>query len=585
MEFRTHRKMNKMKKSTYFIIAVLLITLFGSCGRKMVPYMGEMKEGKIYDAAAFNYVYVEALKQKLMGNAGDALGYLEQCIKINPGSDAAYYQMAQIVIANGDLKNGKKYALKALSIDPENFWYLMMLAGMYYQVHNIDSTIIYYQNAVKFFPEKEDLQLTLGNLYTENKDYEKAQSIFNSFDNKYGMNEKSTLSSVKNLMAEEKYDEAMVKTEQLLKEYPDEILYNGLLAEIFRGKGDKDKARKVYDKLLERNPDNAQVQLALCDFLITEKLYDELFLLLNTVVLNNTISKENKISLLGRLIESPDLNSFIGDKLMITFMVLEANYKDDPIIPLLRPELLIKENRLGDAAIRLEEIAGASPENYYAWEKLLLVYLQNADYKQLMEKGEECATHFNRSFNAKVLYANGALECGKYEVALEELRKAQILAENNKDDLVQVLTMRADIYYRMKNYEKAFETFEEALKSNKDDLTVINNYAYYLAEQNKNLKEAELMAKKVIETEKGNTTFLDTFGWVLYKRGKLKEAARVMEEILKTDNKPDAVWYEHYGFILKRQKKCEKAVENWNMALKLDSTKTNLIDEIKNCGK
>ena len=82
--------------------------------------------------------------------------------------------------------------------------------------------------------------------------------------------------------------------------------------------------------------------------------------------------------------------------------------------------------------------------------------------------------------------------------------------------------MRADVYYRMKDYTKAFEIFEEALKTNNEDLTVINNYAYYLAEQNMKLKEAEEMAKKVIEKEKGNTTYLDTYGWVLYKRGKLK---------------------------------------------------------------
>ena len=51
--------------------------------------------------------------------------------------------------------------------------------------------------------------------------------------------------------------------------------------------------------------------------------------------------------------------------------------------------------------------------------------------------------------------------------------------------------MRADVYYRMKDYIKAFETFELAVKENGDDLTVINNYAYYLAEQDINLKEAK----------------------------------------------------------------------------------------------
>ena len=41
-----------------------------------------------------------------------------------------------------------------------------------------------------------------------------------------------------------------------------------------------DKAREVYNKLLARNPDDPQIQLSVCDFLIGEKNYNELFLLL-----------------------------------------------------------------------------------------------------------------------------------------------------------------------------------------------------------------------------------------------------------------------------------------------------------------
>jgi Tfp pilus assembly protein PilF len=266
-------------------------------------------------------------------------------------------------------------------------------------------------------------------------------------------------------------------------------------------------------------------------------------------------------------------------------MILEANYKDDNIIPLLRPELLLKENKLVEATERLEEIILTNPENYYAWEKLLIGYLQLKNYNKLYTVGEDCATKFNTSLPAKLLYANGALETGNYSIALEELKKAEILAGDNKDLILQVLTTRADVYYRMKDYSKAFETFEEALKNNNDDLTVINNYAYYLAEQNKNLKEAEVMAKKVIEKDKGNTTFLDTYGWVLYKRGKLKEAAKVMESVISKGEKSDAVWYEHYGYILKKQNKCKEAVYNWSISLKIDSTKTELIKEIRNCEK
>jgi Tfp pilus assembly protein PilF len=264
-------------------------------------------------------------------------------------------------------------------------------------------------------------------------------------------------------------------------------------------------------------------------------------------------------------------------------MVLEASSKEDNIIQILRPELYLKIDKPVEAAGRLEEIIKQNESNYYAWEKLLLTYLQMEDFKKLMSRGEACATLFNRSFLAKVLYANGAIEMGKYDIALAELKKAEILAGNDDAMILQVITMRADVYYRMKDFNSAFSQFDAALKINSQDLTVLNNYAYYLAEQNLRLKEADEMIKKVIAIEKDNTTFLDTYAWVLYKRGKLKEAAKVMGEIINSGQKPDAEWYEHYGYILKKQKKCDEAVLNWNIALKLDSAKTHLVKEIEAC--
>jgi tetratricopeptide (TPR) repeat protein len=572
-------------KRNYLIPIVLFVILFSSCGRKMAPSSVAGKEGKNFDTAAFDYVFVEAVKQKLMGNGGDALRYFEQCLKINPQSDAVYYQMALIVTSGGDTNNGKKYASKALSLDGKNIWYLMMLGGIYYQEKNLDSAIIYYEKAVKYFPEKENLQLTLGNLYSENSNYEKAREVFDSFDSKYGVNETSTLSAIKSLMASKKYDEALIKVNLLLKEYPDEILYNGLLAEIYRDKGDNENALLVYNQLIEKNPGDPQTQLSFCDFLISEMNFKDLFTFLNTVILNDKIRVEDKVSLIARLIELPDLVKEDNESLLLTLLVLESAYKNDNIVPLLRPELLVKAGRLDEAAGLLEATIKINKQNYYAWEKLLLIYMQKKDFTNLMIKGEECASLFNRSFLAKVLYANGALENSKYDLALEELRKAEILAGENKDYIMQVLTMKADVYYRMKNYTKAFELFEAALKTNKDDLTLLNNYAYYLAEQNMKLKEAEDMSRRVIEKEKGNTTYLDTYGWILYKRGKLSEAEKVMEEIIGSNEKPDAVWYEHYGFILKKQKKCSKAIENWEISIKLDSTKTDLKKEIENCRK
>jgi hypothetical protein len=58
-----------------------------------------------------------------------------------------------------------------------------------------------------------------------------------------------------------------------------------------------------------------------------------------------------------------------------------------------------------------------------------------------------------------------------------------------------------------------------------------------------------------------------------------------MESVISKGEKSDAVWYEHYGYILKKQNKCKEAVYNWSISLKIDSTKTELIKEIRNCEK
>jgi predicted Zn-dependent protease len=367
---------------------LIIIFVSSACNRKVVPSLGKVKQGKEFDSATYNYVYVEAIKEKLLGNSGDALRYLEHCTKLNPKSDAVYYQMAQIVAANGDLNRGKKYLVKALAIQPRNMWYLMMMSSLCYQTNSIDSALMYYERAANYYPDNDDLQMALGKLYSETKRYDKAITIFNGLDSKYGINETSTVMAVKDMIAAGRFKDAEEKTLSLLKDKPDEILYNGLLAEVYQGEGKKEQAMEVYDVLIKRNPDNPMIQVSLCNFLIDTKKYDELFLLLNTITVNSNIKIEDKVTLFAKMVESEDFVKTEGTRLQIALMVLEANYEQNQIIPLLRVDLMVKKKDLDGAAVRLEDIISKEAQNYYAWEKLLLVYLEEKDFADLEKKGQ-----------------------------------------------------------------------------------------------------------------------------------------------------------------------------------------------------
>ena len=50
----------------------------------------------------FEYLFVEALKQKMFGNAQKAIQLLSSCLDIDPNSSAAMYELANIHAANND---------------------------------------------------------------------------------------------------------------------------------------------------------------------------------------------------------------------------------------------------------------------------------------------------------------------------------------------------------------------------------------------------------------------------------------------------------------------------------------------------
>jgi tetratricopeptide (TPR) repeat protein len=573
-----------MRNSKWLILVIAVLTVLSGCSKHSMGFKLKPELNGKYDTATYDFIYTEAIKQKLLGNSGDAVSLFEKCIEMNPKSDAAYFQIAQIMLSHGDISTGKKFALKAFENDERNIWYLSLLASIYYQEKNLDSALIYYERIVKYFPDRDEIKLTLGSIYSEKGDSKKAAETYSYLESKYGLNENIAMAQIKNLINEGNFKAAEEKINILIKESPNEMLYNGILAEIYRSQGENEKALDVYNKLVDIDASDPQTLLSIGDFLLETKNFNELFTVLNTIILNEKIQKEEKISLMAKCIENDSLMSSRGNEFELVLRIMEATYKGDPIVNLLRPEYYIKIGKKNISISRLEELITESPENYYAWEKLLLLYSETGDYEKLFIKGSECATKFNRSYIAKILYASAANELGKYDIALEEIRKAKILAGDQNELLIQALSIEADIYYRKKDYSKSFSTFREALKLNPSDLTILNNYSYFLAERNENLEEAEKMIKIVIDQEKDNKTFLDTYAWVLYKRGKFKEASKVMEEIMK-EGEDDADWFEHYGFIMKGLKRCDTAIIYWNRAIYVDNKRQYLIKEIENCSK
>ena len=570
-----------MKNCIYLLLTLAFLAGCTHEAVKTTEIAGQSpKSGTRYD-----YLLAEAMRQKYVGDLGEAAGIFEKCIEIDDTRAVPYFELAQIYAALGSAGRSLEYASKAAHLEPGNYWYQLACGSLYTQFNQKDSALVYFTRALKADSNALEVNTILAGLYAEKGEAEKADSLFRLLDEEGALNDEMFLMMITGLIDNGKMEEAERRTEKLIQEQPSETRYKALLADIYFEDGKKEKSDSIYREIIEKDPDNIETQLLYLMNLVYKKEYSGISGFLNTVFESEFVERERKISLAGRLLQDTAFVTDNTESLGESLIILEGKYPLDEEILSLRASMYETAGKTEEAITRYEEIVRTVKPAFYSSEKLVLLYAEKKEYEKLYNFAAVYSAENNRSILGKVYYAIAAMELEHYEVADAELKKALILAGNNAELKVQVLSMIGDLNYRMKDFENAYKSYEEALALSPHEVLILNNYAYFLAEGNKDLPKALKMAEEVMKTEGDNDTYIDTYAWVLHKLGKHKKAYQEMLRIFEKDKERDPEILEHMGFILQSLGKCSEAVGYWEEALKKDNSKTYLQKEIETCGK
>jgi predicted Zn-dependent protease len=569
-----------MKKRALFVLCfVLLIT---SCSKLFIkkstaPVTEQDSSGR------YDYFLTEAIRQKYIGSMDESLDLLKEYIKVDPGKSIAYYEMSQIVSYKGDLIKAKSLAAQAANLEKDNSWLQVYCGGLFANTGNIDSAIYYFEKALILEPQSADIKLMLGGVYLQAGEIQKAERVLKELKSTGLIEENQMYNIVNSLIAAGHLNEAEQWATDLVKENKEEVKYEAVLAEIYRQKGKDLIADSIYKNIIERDPKNGDSQMLVAGYLLEKKDYRNASEFLATIVVNDKIGEDPKIEFVKYVLSD---TAYVSDQrvsLEVTLRALESEYSADEKLYTLRPEMYEMLGMNNEAINRYEEIRNLIKNTVYCDQKLMILLAQTRDFEKLFGIAKEFATNYNKSILGKVYYGLSAMELKKYDIAETEFKKAMILAGDDKNMQFNVINMQADLAYRQKMFDKAYEFLDEALMINPNDAGALNNYAYYLAENDKELKRALVMAEKAIKAEPVNGTYLDTYGWVLYKMGKNKSALKAIEKSLSLSPARDAELLEHMGFVLRSMGKCEEAVEYWNEALEADKSKEYLKTEIEKC--
>ena len=529
----------------------------------------------------FQYLFVEALKQKMLGNTKDAVKLLSTCLELDPNSAASMYELAEIHLAANDYTSATLLLQKAVTLEPGNKWYKLLLAQIYQQTRKFDKAAAVYNDLISLYPDNLNYLYFHALMLSDAGKTDEAIDAYRQIENKVGVNEQVAVALQQLYIDAGKPKEAFAEIEKLIGSAPNESKYYGLLADLYMSQGDTAKAIENYNKIIAMDPDNGYVQFSLANYYQEKGDSTKSFEHTKTGFASKTVDVDTKLQIYLALTgknAKPKLSDQKNEDLLKTLISSEP---DDARVYLVYTEFLIEHNRIAEARVQLKKSLALNSADYTPWERLLIIDNNLQDWQALDDDAGKALEYFPSEPEVYFFKGDACLQLKKYKDAIDICTKGLDYVVDDKNLKGQLIALQGEANYDMHNLDEAFSLFDKAVELNPENYVTLNNYAYYLSLVGKDLDKAERMSGKVVQQFPKNATYLDTYAWVLFKEKNYQLAKYYMQTAIENGGDDNPVLLEHYGDILIMLQKTTEAKEYWEKAKEKGSDSTILDKKIK----
>jgi tetratricopeptide (TPR) repeat protein len=581
----THKLLRKILKYILLLLAscCLVYFLFSCKSKKQLASNPKDVEAKnSFQQIQFAGMYIDACAARMKGNLKEALDLFIECRKIDPNSIPVKYELATVYKLLGNIELATENAKLCAESNPKNEWYQLILIDCYNANKQYSQSIKLYENLVKNFPSKTEFKEDLAGEYARIGQYDKSFKIYDELEKIYGANEQLTIFKVKLLKEQKKYKEAENELLKLSASNPTEGRYYAYLAEFYEEQHNSQKTKEMYDKIVEVDPNNPTVNLALSDYYNTLNKPKEAFDHLKKAFENPDLDAITKASIAysyyKRAEERPESN-YKKEGIELTKIFLQV-HPQSPEANGVYADFLMLEGKTKEAANYYYTSALNEKSDFRIWNQLLFLYDNLRQYDSLEHVSSKAMELFPSQPITYFFNGFANIQITNYKKATQSLKDGLEYVVDNKVLMKDFLSNLGDAYNYTKEYQKSDKAFEDALKIDSDNTYVLNNYAYYLSLRNENLEKAEKLSKKTNDLQPNNRNYMDTYGWILFQQKKYKEAEEWLGNASKMGPKNPNI-LEHYGDVLFKLNKTEEAVIQWNNAKQAGGNSEKLLKKIK----
>jgi len=518
---------------------------------------------------------------------------------LSPEASSTYYYL---LLEDAKRQNNStigEYALEQLLETDASPAIYIEAANFYWHQGDSQKTRDVLQRGLARFPQSQELELMLAQLYLAEKELDQAASTINSYLEK---NPEDTLTRQELgdiLIRNQQYQQAL----EVLQNIPEAertpvILY--YLAKAHDGQGRRSRAIELLQQALDQDPGLIEAWAELAYMYELERNYPKAEAAYTRMLEMGESSQELWLRLvdLNLKMDRPD-----------KALALTRQGPGDLSFALGAGTLFVDQGYYSHARSIFTPLLETEPEaqevNFYL---ALLAYKDRSDVTgalELLERIPPTNRFYNRAlrFRSHLLY-----EAGRKEQALELARQgrrdfpddkefwtleASLLEDSgsNKEAIellatalekwpadTEMLFLFGVLLDKIDSKDDAMEVMERIVARDPDHADALNYLGYTLADNNIDLDRAYALIKRALQLKPGNGYIMDSLAWVYYRKGNVEAAWQEIQRAVANAEDDPVIW-EHYGDIATALGMTAEARKGYRRALELDPENPKAVQE------
>lgn len=524
-------------------------------------------------------LFIDANREKSLGNTDKAMGLFSQCLKRNPNYAPAMYEMANIQTGKGQHKEAIDLITSAVKQEPENEWYQLLQAKIQLNLRDYSGAARTMSQLNNQHPEHADYAFNLADIYIMDGKYADAVKVYDDIEKNFGISEDVSMQKEKLWLQLNKPNKATEEIEKLVKEFPSENKYMILLGDLYLSTGNEFKGLNMYEQLLKRNPNDPYVHISLADYYKMQGNESKSFEELKLAFASPELEIDTKVRILLQYFQHSENNPVLLEQAYALCVITTATHPDEAKAWSIYGDFLNRDKRTAEAVEVFRRVIKLDPNRYLVWEELMYMESALGNTDSLLAESTRAMDLFPEQAEPYLYNGFASIRQKNYPQAIQVLKQGLPFASGTNLQ-VKFHANLAEACYHNKETETSFEHYEKALKLEPDNTFLLNNYSYFMALQKKNLGRAEELSHRLIRLSPNVATYEDTYAWVLFMLEKYEQARQMLEQALEHGGNGNPSILEHYGDVLFKLGQPEKALEFWEKAKNAGSSGELLLKKI-----